>query len=1197
MKKITDFIINKRYFILVTFIIVTIICGFLATKVKINDDITAYLPSDSETRIGMDIMEREFSSQNNSSSLNIMFKNLDGDEIDSILNYLKGLEGVASVNYDNSDSYNKKEYTLFVLNVNEPSDSKIAKDIFDNIADNYQDYEFFTSGSIATSNTPILPSWILIVSVSCAVIILIIMCESYLEPFLFLVSILIAVILNSGTNIIFGEVSAITSSIAAILQMALSMDYSIMLMNRFREECEHENDKIKAMKNALYHSFGAISSSSLTTIVGLLTLIFMSFTIGKDLGLVLAKGVLLSLVSIFLCLPTLILVFDKLINKTRKKALNIKLNGLGKMSFKFKYPLTIIFVFFFIGSYFLKGNLGILYTSNEINKIDEVFGTNNQMAIIYNSKDEDKIADKLKQYNYNKYVNSMLSYSNTINEKLKYDELTKKMTDLGTSISIDNYLFKIMYYWYYNPSLNNKMTINDLVLFLEKEVFNNQDVLAFNNDMQKEIKKLKYFSDEKEINKKRDIKTLANILELDESNIEDILIYYNAKNNNVKLSIKEFLDFIKKDILSNPKYAGNFDKETLVNLEMLEKFTNQDLVNAEMDAKALGTLFGTDESIITQILFLKYQNVNSNDNYGLREFINKILDIKDNTNYLDNKDLKALEKLSLFSKNENNIVNTKLNKTQLSAIFDNINSGLVEKIYVLAGLPEDVMFSPNEFVDLILNKALNALDEASLNNLKILKLVMNDDGVKYRPLDLGKLLNLQENEINSLCALINLVEGNTSSWISTPKEFIALVLDNRNNEMLSNNLNSDTIKLFLMLQEVTSNPDFKYNSKSLSDLLGINKSKLDLIYGLYAMNNFQSSRVISLNNFISFMLDDVSKNNEYNNKIDNKVKNTLGTLRNIMDASLKNAHYNSNEMFKILNSLSSQLDKDKINLLYIYYGSVYSFNEEWTLTIEELVNFLNDDVKTEAMFQPFLNESLKNNIVESKENINDAKKMLVGDKYSRVVLLTNLEPESKETFAFIEDLKNNMGDDMQYYLIGDSPMALEMSKSFVKEFNYISILTMIAIFIVVAVTFKSILIPFVLVLLIQCAVYLTMGILSITGVKVYFIAILVVQSILMGATIDYAILYTSYYLEYREKLDIKNSLIEAYNSSIHTIMTSASILIIVTLILGLLASDITAVICKTIAEGTFCSTLLILLLLPGVLATFDKYIFKKKDFR
>ena len=115
------------------------------------------------------------------------------------------------------------------------------------------------------------------------------------------------------------------------------------------------------------------------------------------------------------------------------------------MSFKFKYPLTIIFVFFCIGSYFLKGNLGILYTSNEINKIDEVFGTNNQMAIIYNSKDEDKIADKLKQYNYNKYVNSMLSYSNTINEKLKYDELTKKMTDLGTSISIDNYLFKIMY--------------------------------------------------------------------------------------------------------------------------------------------------------------------------------------------------------------------------------------------------------------------------------------------------------------------------------------------------------------------------------------------------------------------------------------------------------------------------------------------------------------------------------------------------------------------------------------------------------------------------------------------------------------------------------------------------------------------------------------------------------------------------------
>ena len=122
-----------------------------------------------------------------------------------------------------------------------------------------------------------------------------------------------------------------------------------------------------------------------------------------------------------------------------------------------------------------------------------------------------------------------------------------------------------------------------------------------------------------------------------------------------------------------------------------------------------------------------------------------------------------------------------------------------------------------------------------------------------------------------------------------------------------------------------------------------------------------------------------------------------------------------------------------------------------------------------------------------------------------------------------------------------------------------------------------------------------MSILSMTGSSVYFISLLIVQSILMGATIDYAIVYTSYYREFRESgSDIKEALIGAYNHSIHTILTSASILIIVTLVVGQFASQIAAKICITLSEGTLCSTLLILLLLPPILATFDKFVAKSK---
>ena len=153
---------------------------------------------------------------------------------------------------------------------------------------------------------------------------------------------------------------------------------------------------------------------------------------------------------------------------------------------------------------------------------------------------------------------------------------------------------------------------------------------------------------------------------------------------------------------------------------------------------------------------------------------------------------------------------------------------------------------------------------------------------------------------------------------------------------------------------------------------------------------------------------------------------------------------------------------------------------------------------------------------------------------------------------------------------------------------------MVAIFVVVAITFKSIIIPGVLVVIIQTAVYLTMGVLSLLGGKVYFIALLIVQSILMGATIDYAIVYTSYYKELRQTLGVKDALINAYQKSIHTILTSASILIIVTLIVGNFASAIAAKICKTLSQGTISSLVLILFVLPAVLAAFDKVIIRKK---
>lgn len=237
---------------------------------------------------------------------------------------------------------------------------------------------------------------------------------------------------------------------------------------------------------------------------------------------------------------------------------------------------------------------------------------------------------------------------------------------------------------------------------------------------------------------------------------------------------------------------------------------------------------------------------------------------------------------------------------------------------------------------------------------------------------------------------------------------------------------------------------------------------------------------------------------------------------------------------------------------------------------------------------------MREKVEQAKNIIQDNKEKLIGSNYSRVIINTKFDLESDEVYEFIQKIYDNL-EGTESYIIGDSLMSYEMSKTFENEFNYISILTMVTIFIVVAFTFKSFTTPLVLVLIIQCAVYMTMGILGMIGEHVYFIALLVVQSILMGATIDYAIVYTSYYIESREKLNVKESVKNAYNKSIHTILTSSSILIIATLLVGKFSSGIVSMLCNTLSQGVLCATVLILIILPATIACLDKFVVKRKN--
>ena len=324
MNKLADFLVKKRLWLLIASILAVAACIVLMQFVTVNEDMTQYLPEDSSMRIGLDIMESEFPPATQEETFKLMFENLNEGQKQVVQERLETYEGVASVEYDaDSADFNSGSYTLYVVNT-EYSDVDKAGALVDKITTELEaDYTVYAY--YANQEDSVL-GFLLPIALTLFLLVLAVLCKSYIEVVLLLVSIGFSIIINMGTNIVFPSVSDMTLSIAAVLQLVLSIDYSVMLLHRYEQEkmLLVGRDNVQAMKNAIKNAFGSISSSAFTTIVGLLVLLLMSFTIGADMGLVMAKGILCSLICVFTVMPTLILWCDGLLKKTNKAYLREK---------------------------------------------------------------------------------------------------------------------------------------------------------------------------------------------------------------------------------------------------------------------------------------------------------------------------------------------------------------------------------------------------------------------------------------------------------------------------------------------------------------------------------------------------------------------------------------------------------------------------------------------------------------------------------------------------------------------------------------------------------------------------------------------------------------------------------------------------------------------------------------------------------
>lgn len=450
---VASFIVDKRKAILLLFLFAAAYCAYGATLTKVNQDITKYLPEESETRIGLTTMEEEFTTFGMAS---VMIANVTYEQALQVVDIVEAVPGVSSVVLDNSKDYYNGTNALLTVNVDGIDGEPENIETMNRVKEALTGYDYYISTTIGANEAQLEQiqndiSIIMVLAVVIIILVLILASSSYMAVPVLMMTFGIAAILNMGTNYLLGEISSVTDSIAVVLQLALAIDYAIILLDRFLEE-KHHMDSENALKQALSKAIPEISSSSLTTVSGMLAMCFMQFRIGYDMGIVLIKAILLSMASVFFFMPGLLMTFDKLIDKTTHKSLVPNVSFVGKFANKTKYIIPPIFLVVVILAFFVSNNCLYVYDLNNVEsakksqskiateKIEAAFGKSNQLVVMVPSGDYEREAKVLEELEELDYVKSAVGLANqeladgiTLTGKLTPREFSE-LTDLDMEV-------------------------------------------------------------------------------------------------------------------------------------------------------------------------------------------------------------------------------------------------------------------------------------------------------------------------------------------------------------------------------------------------------------------------------------------------------------------------------------------------------------------------------------------------------------------------------------------------------------------------------------------------------------------------------------------------------------------------------------------------------------------------------------------
>lgn len=437
MLKLSRLIVEKRYLVFLILIISVIFSAFSINWIQVESDLTEYLPDEASSTVALDIMEEQFITYG---TADIMFANITYEEADAIYEEIKAMKGVQSVTFDDSTAHYNNASALFSITFGYSEDDDNCLFTLDEILANYENYDTYLSTPLGNATQENLDREVSVIMAIVAVIVvavLIFTSETYGEVPVLILTFVSGMVLNMGTTFLLGRISFISNSVTSVLQLALSLDYAVIMVNRYREE--HQNLPTKeAVIVALSKAIPEISSSSLTTIGGLVAMMFMQFKVGPDMAINLIKAILFALIAVFFIMPGLLVLFAPLMDKTGHRVFVPKIPFVGRFAHKTYKMIPPIFIVIALAAAYISGDVNYAYGEDGIetplkndtqiakDMIADNFTSSEMFAIVVPAGDYEKEKALLDELTAMEEIDSAMGLANA--EAMEGYTLTSKLS-------------------------------------------------------------------------------------------------------------------------------------------------------------------------------------------------------------------------------------------------------------------------------------------------------------------------------------------------------------------------------------------------------------------------------------------------------------------------------------------------------------------------------------------------------------------------------------------------------------------------------------------------------------------------------------------------------------------------------------------------------------------------------------------------